>query len=375
MLASFEAAERLRLHWYDGVVSEHPWVWLRDHSHDPSTLHPVTGQRLVASPSIDPSLRPRTVTVASDDLVVDWGDGRPASVLPLAFLHRHRSGGRPRMGFAGWSAGEIVGARPTVAAAAVLGGEAGVRVLLDHIDRYGVCLIEQADPSIDTARALLERLGYVRRTIFGSVWEFGADLARADTAYTDLELAPHTDGTYSNDAPGLQLLLCVERDGTGGETVLVDGFRVAGELRSRDREMYDVLATVLVPGRYVGDGVHLLAERPVLRHDGAGRLVQVSLNHADRAPLTLPPDETERFYAALRAFDALIADSRFQWRFTLEVGTAMLFDNWRVLHGRTAYTGRRRLCGGYLNREDYESRRRVSAGDGTTDGPGRPPLP
>lgn len=375
MLASYDAAERLRLHWRDGVVSEHPWVWVRDHSHDPLSLHPSTGQRLLVSTSIDPSLRPRAVTVASGDLVVDWGDDLPVSILPVPFLHRHRGAGGPPVGAAGWSAGEILGARPAVDAAAVLGSEAGVRVLLDNIDRYGVCLIEQADPSVENARALLERLGYVRRTIFGSVWEFGADLARADTAYTALELAPHTDGTYSNDAPGLQLLLCLERDSTGGETLLVDGFRVADELRSLEPELFDILATVPVPGRYVGDGVHLLAERPVLRHGDAGRLVQVSLNHADRAPLVLPPDEMERFYAALRAFDALATDPRLQWRFTLEVGTAMLFDNWRVLHGRTAYTGRRRLCGGYLNREDYESRRRVLAADETTDGPGRPPLP
>jgi trimethyllysine dioxygenase len=38
----------------------------------------------------------------------------------------------------------------------------------------------------------------------------------------------------------------------------------------------------------------------------------------------------------------------------------MLFDNWRVLHGRTAYTGVRRLCGAYLNHEDFESRLRLA---------------
>ncbi len=40
-------------------------------------------------------------------------------------------------------------------------------------------------------------------------------------------------------------------------------------------------------------------------------------------------------------------------------GDAVLFDNWRVLHGRLAYTGHRHLAGGYINREDYERRRRM----------------
>ena len=44
----------------------------------------------------------------------------------------------------------------------------------------------------------------------------------------------------------------------------------------------------------------------------------------------------------------------------------MLFDNWRVLHGRLSYTGHRHLCGAYVNREDYESRLRTSRSALTT---------
>lgn len=35
-----------------------------------------------------------------------------------------------------------------------------------------------------------------------------------------------------------------------------------------------------------------------------------------------------------------------------------VFDNWRVLHGRAAFTGKRRMCGGYINRDDFVSRYR-----------------
>ena len=48
-----------------------------------------------------------------------------------------------------------------------------------------------------------------------------------------------------------------------------------------------------------------------------------------------------------------------QWRHILRPGDALLFDNWRVLHGRHAYTGKRTLCGAYLNHEDFESRLRL----------------
>ncbi len=115
----------------------------------------------------------------------------------------------------------------------------------------------------------------------------------------------------------------------------------------------------MVPGQYIGDGAHLMAARPVFRHDHHGNLVQVSFNNADRAPFLLPPDEMIAFYDAIRAFDNLANDHSMQWRHTLAPGETMLFDNWRVMHGRASYTGGRKLCGAYLNHEDFESKIRL----------------
>ena len=42
---------------------------------------------------------------------------------------------------------------------------------------------------------------------------------------------------------------------------------------------------------------------------------------------------------------------------------ALLFDNWRVMHGRAAFTGRRHMCGGYVNHEDMDSRLRSGCSD------------
>ena len=40
----------------------------------------------------------------------------------------------------------------------------------------------------------------------------------------------------------------------------------------------------------------------------------------------------------------------------------VVFDNWRVLHGRKAFEGRRRVCGGYVNVDDWRGKlRRMKA--------------
>jgi trimethyllysine dioxygenase len=357
-------SDRLRVDWSDGRTSEHPWVWLRDHSHDPSTTHPVTLQRQLATSDIDPALSATTVSETDGDVVIGWADAdEPDSVLPVAFLLAHREPGGPAdvddVERVLWDGTSILDEWPSVEHDEVIDDDAGVARWLDLVARFGFCIVTGTPATVDATERLARRVGYVRETIFGGMWDFRADLAKADTAYTDQELRPHTDGTYSNDAPGLQLLHCLAFDGTGGESTMIDGFRVAAQLRVADPAAYEVLSTVEVPGRYVGDGVDLRAARPVFRHGADGMLEQVSFNNADRAPFTLPFDEMQRFYDALRSLERRLDDARLQWRRVNPPGDAMLFDNWRVLHGRLSYTGDRHLCGCYINREDYLSRRRL----------------
>ena len=353
----------LEIAWTDGATTRYPWIWLRDHAHDPETLHPITQQRQLYTAGVARDVVGRASQVDRDSVVVTWSDGQTAdSLLPVSFLSRYRVARPARatvdVPVTPWNAQSITGATPTVEYEAVMSTDAGVRQWLVATASFGFCIVAGTPPTTEATEALLRRIGYVRETIFGGMWEFTADLTKADTAYTNLELRPHTDGTYSHDAPGVQLLHCLHFEGTGGESTLVDAFSVAARLRAEHPQHYDVLSAVEVPGQYVGDGSHLVAARPVLRHDASGELVQVSFNNYDRAPFLLEEAEMLAFYDALREFDTIVNDPAMQWQHVLAPGEAMLFDNWRVLHGRFAFTGIRRMCGGYVNREDVESRLR-----------------
>lgn len=360
-IASLSLAERsLEVVWTDGITSKYPWIWLRDHAHDDDTLHPTTQQRQLFTARVPRGLRGLEAKFTDDDVVVTWDVLEPDSRLPVSFLRAHR---HPRVARAAvdvpvtlWSGATLQ--TPTVDYAAVMAGDAGVADWLTKTLQYGFCIVAGTPADASATEALLRRVAYVRETIFGGFWQFEADLSKADTAYTTLELRGHTDGTYSHDAPGCQLLHCLEFVGTGGESTMVDGFALARRIEAEHPDAFEVLSSVAVPGQYLGDGAHLMSARPVFRHDHTGRLVQVSFNNYDRAPFLLGEDEMIAFYDAVRVFDELANEPSMQWRHVLQPGEAMLFDNWRVLHGRAAYTGRRRMCGGYLNREDVESRLR-----------------
>jgi trimethyllysine dioxygenase len=230
---------------------------------------------------------------------------------------------------------------------------------LSLVETYGFALASGIEPTMEATRALATRVGYVRETIFGGMWDFTANLAFKDTAYTSAAIGPHTDGTYSIDSPGYQLFHCLKFDGTGGESTLVDGFKVAELIRTSDPLAFEVLTSVKVPAQYLGDGVHLRAEHPVIALDRFGDFEQIAYNNYDRAPFRLPTERMNTFYRALKLFNQLINDPANEITMRLAPGTALLFDNWRALHGRRSYQGHRWLCGAYLNKEDFDSKLRV----------------
>ena len=353
----------LHVTWDDGVESWYPWLWLRDHAHDDATIHPVTKQRQLDTAALPSDLRATSATADNGVARITWQGGSEVSEVPVDFLRRFRSPGAARIATTPepvlWDAAVIAGSPLRVAYDRVIGSDEGVRQWLSIVATYGFAVVTGTPPTTAATEALIRQVGYVRETIFGGFWEFTADLSKADLAYTTTYLPAHTDGTYSHDAPGLQMLHCLHFDGTGGESTLVDGFKIAEVLRSTEPEMFDVLSTIAIPGQYIGDGSHLMAARPAFRHDHNGTLVQVSYNNSDRAPFLLPPDDMARLYAALRAFDRLANSESMQWSQVLRPGDALLFDNWRTLHGRRAYTGKRTLCGAYINHEDFESRLRT----------------
>jgi trimethyllysine dioxygenase len=232
----------------------------------------------------------------------------------------------------------------------------GVATWLNHIQRIGFVLVHDSPVTPEATKAMMEKIAYIRNSIFGtfSVWD-NKTANHEDTAYTSLEIKPHTDGTYVHDAPGLQTLHCLQREAIGGHNQFIDGLAIANEMQQKQPQAFETLCNVQVPGRYIGEDIHLQTHRPVFRTNSDGEVLQVSFNNHDRAPFRLPDNKMERFYRAYGIFYRLAHQQQRQFQYCLNPGTILTFDNWRLLHGRASLTGYRQLCGGYHNREDFES--------------------
>ncbi|TDL13963.1 Clavaminate synthase-like protein, partial [Rickenella mellea] len=206
-------------------------------------------------------------------------------------------------------------------------------------------------------------------------WDFTSDLAKGDTAYTTMALAAHTDTTYFTDPCGLQIFhLLSHTDGTGGASLLVDGFYVASILKELHPDVYKLLSTIRVPTHAAGEPDSLyrptpLAGYPIINRDPVtGELLLVRYNNDDRSVLNnIAAGDMEKWYDALRVWNTFLTSPDSEYWVQLTPGTVVAIDNHRVLHGRSAFDGKRRMCGAYIGFDEYRSKLAVLSEKFRTD--------
>lgn len=206
-------------------------------------------------------------------------------------------------------------------------------------------------------------------THYGGFYDFTADLTHKDTAYTNLALPAHTDNTYFTDPSGLQMFHLLShtsedgRPGVGGTSLLVDGFACAAQLQKESPEAYKILSRTPVNWHASGnEGITITPSQkfPVLNHDpSTGELIQLRWNNDDRASMPIEPAPGityDMWFDAAAKWNEIITRPQNEYWEQLKPGRPVVFDNWRVMHARSAFTGKRRMAGGYVNRDDFVSR-------------------
>ncbi|ETE60950.1 Trimethyllysine dioxygenase, mitochondrial, partial [Ophiophagus hannah] len=138
------------------------------------------------------------------------------------------------------------------------------------------------------------------------MWYFTSDFSRGDTAYTKLALDRHTDTTYFQEPCGIQVFHCLRHEGTGGRTLLVDGFYAAEQVLQRAPEDFDLLTKVPLRHEYIENmgscHNHMIGVGPVLNiYPWNKELYLIRYNNYDRAVINTVPHETvHRWYIAHR---------------------------------------------------------------------------
>ncbi|MCL4126442.1 UNVERIFIED_CONTAM: hypothetical protein GTU68_000898 [Idotea baltica] len=210
-------------------------------------------------------------------------------------------------------------------------------------------------------RRAVEEIAPVHKTLFGEMWTVENNYKFMDTAYSTEFLGAHTDCTYLTEACRIQNFHCLKMAEEGGETLLVDGFHIAEELRKSEPKSYDYLSSHAIPSEYMEEGKHYKSLDLVFKHHPVSkRLKQFRFNLYDRAPLSsLPFDQIDAYYRHLQPLVSRVRKPSNEFWIKLEPGQVLFIDNWRVMHGRNQFRGPRLFSGCYLGNAEFLSKARV----------------
>ncbi len=339
----------------------HP-VWLRERCQDGASMDLQTGQRLHDPSDLDLNLRLEAVSEpVPGRLRVRFSDGHEADFAAQDILAEAAMppGEHDVPPFTLWT-----GALESLPRAAWRPdpSDADLTAWLDAFLRYGFIVFSGVPAEHHAVLKAALVFGFARETNFGTVFDVRSVPNAIDLAYTAVHLDPHTDNPYRSPVPGVQLLHCLANETTGGLSTLVDGYAVGEALRARDPEAFRVLSTTPIRFRYRDAVTELTASAPPIELDVNGRVRTIHFSpRLDFVPL-LPPEELSAYYRARRVFDHLLRTSEFEIRFLLNRGDLVMFDNCRLLHGRTRFDpreGLRHLQGCYIDIDGPRSLYRV----------------
>ncbi|XP_020802902.1 gamma-butyrobetaine dioxygenase [Drosophila serrata] len=352
-----------------GLALKYPQVWLRDNCQCSECFHASTRAR-----KSNWERGPVNIEVAKVDynqkqqqLEVVWQDKHKSS-FDIAWLRERDFGEAARQRYLDevykppvqlWGKSQFEAVRKEFNYQDVIQQDAVLQAWLEALAIQGFAILKGAPDDINVAKHLAERIGYIKRTTYGDVFEVKSKPNAGNYAYLMTPLPLHTDMPYYEYKAGINILhTLVQSASSGGANTLTDGFNVANEMRRQHPEDFDVLRSVPVNWFDIGhDGdatrpFHSIWRSPVICLDVDGGYARINQNTTKRdSRFTVPLEQVVAWYRAYDKFLELAHSEAVE--FKTQAGDVFVFNNLRMLHGRTAYEdapgNKRHLVGAYVD--------------------------
>lgn len=350
-----------------GRESRFHYVWLRDNCWCDECRVEQSGERRLFTASIPMDIAPTTAQLsdAGDALEMQWNDGHTSS-YSLSWLDENdydNHSAESDYPLTLWTS-ELPGL-PRFDHLGVVGDPHVQMAYLEAVREYGAALVYNT-PSEDLEVArFAEAIGHVRETAFERVHNVRHDPKGYNVAHTALELKPHSDLPSYHWPPSIQLLHFLVNESSGGESTLVDGWRVLADLRAENPEAFDALCRVPVTFQLFSEDEDTKATAPIVQLDTYGRVRTFRFSNQLALPLSASFDDVGDFYDAYRLLGRMLDTARYKLTFKTETGDLLTVHGHRVLHGRLAFdpdSGARHLQDVYMEYDDLMARLNVLSG-------------
>jgi hypothetical protein len=324
---------RLEAGWSDGARAEFPAAWLFDNADE--ALEPGSRQRGHGALALESVRSVELVVVGQDAITLRFAPGGELRAVAIEAL---RPSAPTRAAHELWLTPRPVAQDAPLAFDAYVSDDDSLHEVLRRVARYGVALLTGAGEAPGAVERVVGRFGYVRETNYGRTFDVRIETRPSNLAYTARALDLPTDNPSRDRPPSLQLLHAIATSADGGENRFVDGFAHAEALRREAPARFERLACQPVPFRFTGpSGDHYEALAPIIEISSDGSLAGVRVNHRSLGALPMAPDRTEAWYEAYLDFYRRLHAPAAGWAHRMSPGEVVIFDNRRILHGRSGF--------------------------------------
>jgi gamma-butyrobetaine dioxygenase/trimethyllysine dioxygenase len=233
----------------------------------------------------------------------------------------------------------------------------------ERLRDYGFAILTDVSCDKEATERVARMVGILRATNYG-IYELISQPTPQLVGDTSIALAPHTDEPYRHNPPGITFFHVLAQSMEGGDSTLVDGFHVAEILRAREPEVFRLLSSVPAGfHRVLKEGRAFYATGPVISVDRRGHVQGVRLLDRGTAPFDIAEAEVVDYYEALRVFLDYLYDEKNRLVVKIGAGQMLIFNNQRLLHGRTEFdpaTSHRHVRSCNVDLDEFYSSLRVA---------------
>ncbi|XP_061466580.1 gamma-butyrobetaine dioxygenase isoform X2 [Rhineura floridana] len=371
---ALEANQFICVHWEDGSESLYPSVWLRDNCQCPNCfLHSAKARKLLLE-NLDVNIGVKDVTLTQREKKVHiiWPDDHTSEfeaqwLKKRCFSEQARARIQEELFFSECQYWGYDLQLPTMAFEEVLCSDESAYKWLVTLKRMGIVLLTGAANRQGELLKLGQRIGFLRLTFYGPTWQVQDKVDANNVAYTTEKLSFHTDYPALQFPPGIQLLHCIKQTPSGGESEVVDGFHVANKLKEKNPQAFQILTSTYVDFTDIGVDYcdfSVQSKQKIIDVDEKGQVVRINFNNATRDTIfNISPEKIKPFYTALKEYVNLLNSTDNKYTYKMKPGEIVVFDNWRLLHGRQSYQAgtelSRHLEGAYADWDVVMSRLRI----------------
>lgn len=356
-------------------------LWLRDACQCHLCVSESSGQKRFATCDIPSDLEVDSLKVLEDgSLEVSWandmalGSAGHVSTYPLALLHEVVMARNPYKRHIPareiWDSQSFEKDSQSREISYVHWMEDSLRFAeaFRNLYLWGIVVIKGVPQTEAAVEQVASRLGHLQATLYGPTWDVVSKPQAENVAYTNEFLCLHQDLMYLNEPPRIQVLHCLENGCEGGDSLFSDGLRAAHELRLKDIPAYQTLTATGVDFHYAKGGHYWHNSHVTIVKSGPGATatpLSVRWSPPFQAPfwsanqqgntkssfVTRAGSLVEKWQEAAKAFRDTLEVPAHMVQFRMQPGDCVVFDNWRVLHGRRAFdtaSGSRHLRGTYV---------------------------